>query len=513
MKMRDIQTMTNSCIKKRFLTYFILFCITACSSSDGTSPNPDPKPVPIATFIMDEITKEETDGNDEMLQTLRVMTSVFVDTKVGDTAEMRINAKKEIDVPESIIGAVKSVMGLTLKLIRSQQPDPYLQGIKMLSDQIRELSDLVQNNTEEIMQMLMDLELQIIKTDLNQQVTTIKTQYNRYDDAVACLSPDGTEPDQTLEECSDEAYKAADKIYWSDLADALYNIHDLITSSNAYRVVSQASFDAEASASIDIQSDARNAFVNLSSFYFYVSSAQLIGYQLLLEACNCLPKACSGTTPQDYAARIYEQTKYYWTEVERLNIFGFQGEYPSGGMRMDNDTTSKGWIDWVDRRIKNIGSQDYPKYAGNQFFLQADMLAAAVNGFLQLAVIRGAWDPDADTYRNLSSLTDQWNKMNENITNPPIAPSFTLAAISNETKDLDSGDFELNKQVHLNTTSPLALQPLLLWRYVKTDIACPEILEWYRQGVENQSPTLLSVSATKDYTAWGRGRKRNHFIL
>ncbi len=476
---------------------FLLF--TACSSSNsGTSGN-DPVPLEDPDSFVLELLTDDAAGRTELLQNARIMTSVFVKKKVLEGTAETIQPNSPAATAFSVFA---QIVGLSLDLIKTRQVKDSLQKINMMSEQIAELKDLVESQTNEIMNKIDAYIGAQARKDLELQANKILALNDKYLEVTACPG----DPQKTTNQCADEAGLLADGIYWGDLTTCLKNINTLINN-NAYKNISTGLFEAQmrgyTSDSQRMQKAARGAFATLSSFYFYISMVQQLGYQLMLETYNCLKTSGAIYTPQEYAKVIYAQTKKYWTEVERLNVFGFQSGYPAGGTRMDVVQSGglPGWKSWVGRIVEDMGTEYDPELTGNQFFLQADLLAAVVNGFPQLAVVRSIFDPDAPTYRNLGALNDQWEEMKK------TAPEFTLK--KDAWTSFDSSQFEPSR-VDLSTdlADKTYLKNMRLWRSVKKDIPCPNTAEWEDQsgGLKNTSK-LLAVSTTPQYTAWAVGEK------
>jgi|GEM_PF-1696891 len=476
---------------------FLLF--TACSSSNsGTSGN-DPVPLEDPDSFVLELLTDDAAGRTELLQNARIMTSVFVKKKVLEGTAETIQPNSTAATAFSVFA---QIVGLSLDLIKTRQAKDSLQKIDMMSEQIAELKDLVESQTNEIMNKIDAYIGAQARKDLELQANKILALNDKYLEVTACPG----DPQKTTNQCADEAGLLADSIYWGDLTTCLKNINTLINN-NAYKNISTGLFEAQmrgyTSDSQRMQKAARGAFATLSSFYFYISMVQQLGYQLMLETYNCLKTSGAIYTPQEYAKVIYAQTKKYWTEVERLNVFGFQSGYPAGGTRMEvaqpDDLT--GWKTWVGRIIEDMGTEYDPELTGNQFFLQADLLAAVVNGFPQLAVVRSIFDPDAPTYRNLGALNDRWEEMKK------TAPEFTLK--KDAWTSFDSSQFEPSRvDLCTDLADKKYLKNMRLWRSVKKDIPCPNDAEWEDQsgGLKNTSK-LLAVSTTPQYTAWAVGEK------
>lgn len=236
---------------------FLLF--TACGSSNsGTSGN-DPAPLKAPDSFVLKLLADGAADRTELLQNARIMTSVFVNKKVLEGTAETIQPNFAAATAFSVFA---QVVGLSLDLIKTRQAKESLQKINMMSEQIAELKDLVESQTNEIMNKIDAYIGDQARKDLEFQANTILALNDRYLEVTACPG----DPQKTTDQCADEAGLLADSIYWGDLTTCLKNINTLINN-NAYKKISTGLFEAQmrgyTSDSQRMQKAARGALATL----------------------------------------------------------------------------------------------------------------------------------------------------------------------------------------------------------------------------------------------------------
>ena len=396
-------------------------------------------------------------------------TPMFVDSNGKNS----VTAAAVLGIAKAVVGVTKFISGRVMSAFDKGKPDKYMEAIADVQAKLDTISKQIENSKIKITSLMDRYKLSEQFDKINDNILEIQSVIKQFIEMMDCRN--AADPNVCAELFLDFLMKIETKTGLGENLDSMnYYIADGGFSDNFYRLLTISSFDDAMKQGGSPQDAAMDAFVSLMQVYNYFSSAQMEGYLFMLNWYNAHGKRDSASLshrPQVFSERLAKQTQLFWTEIERISIYGLNNGANAGGVRLDYNLGQVGWEKWYENRVFKVSDK---KYNGNMFYYQADALAKAMNEWDQLMIVRTIFDPNAPSYDSLTRLSGKYNALKG------IAPTIELEAISDNTKDIRLDDtIEEKEPVVLQLPDVSDTYESQLWRQFDSNIAFP--YEWVPQ--------------------------------
>ena len=398
---------------------------------------------------------------------------------VNSNGQNSLTAAAAVGIVNAVIGTTRFISGLVMNSYDNATADKYETAIADIKNQVQAVSEQVAILQSTLKSLMTEYKLSDQFQLIESEIVDIQSVIDLFVEMMGCKKG-STDYEYCISVYLPDLMKSDTKKAVGASLDKIDNYIDVHFSSNFYRLVSQHVFDDRISnpeEPVAPEKAALDAFSALMQVYAYISSAQMEGYLYILNWYNAngwRDNDSLSHRPQDFIKVMLKQTQLFWTEIERISIYGLNYDANAGGVRLDFNQGQEGWINWYERRI----FQDSSGYTGNMLYFQADALAKAMNEWDQLMVVRTIFDPSADEYYSLEPLKTAYESLRT------TAPTIELGAISDKTANIHF-DYATEKKesVVLELTGVPDSHIFQLWRQVDSDLTFP--YEWVPQECGN----------------------------